>query len=710
MPRERKLFTEGYREMRLKAVSGMMLTLLLTFTLSTSTSMCQSTLVEEWVPYVPFSQMVDLKLWVTKGNWYMDISITFPDSGFMISDWGTVKREGCEIWVISEILDWTGYSFHVITIISHTYELGRLEDGNYTFTFMARDYLWVVRVKSINLTVVEVVEPTTWTVDDDGPAHFHTIQDAINAADSEDTIFVHSGTYYENVVANKTVSLIGENKTTTIIDGNGKESALLISRTQNVSADSFTIRNGIFGVVLDDSSYICFRNVDLVGSEYNFRFHGIFWEHFSHDIDTSNTVNYKPIYYWVNKQDKEVPIDAGYVALINCSRIVMRNLNLEHNYDGITLFNVRNSRVENVSISNTLHGLYLRGNCTNNIIQRNFMTNNSAAIVLQGASSNNNVTGNIITNNNDGVGVDRSLSNSLSRNFIANNENGILLFETRNNIISENDVVNNTWGIRIQDAYNNSIYHNNFINNEYQVYLLSGYTISTNLWDDGYPCGGNYWSDYFGLDLYGGPHQNETGSDGIGDTPYVIGENNRDNYPLMKPWSPAIIATIDLDPDTLNLKSKGRWITCYIELPEGYDVSDIDRATILLNDTIPVDPFWVDKPLESVIGDYDNDTAPDFMVKFNRAVVIEYLFYQNITYGNVTLRVTGDLYDGTLFERSDMIMAKMSSKAIEKIPSEVDSDDEHVPVMPEFPSFVILPLFMIVTLLAVIVYRRKQST
>jgi len=239
--RERKLFAEGYREMRLNAVSGMMLTLLLTFTLSTSTSMCQSNLVEEWVPYVPFSQMVDLELWVTKGNWYMDISITFPDSGFMISDWGTVKREGFEIWVISEILDWTGYSFQVITIMSHTYELGRLEVGNHTFTFMARDYLWDVRVKSINLTVVEVAEPTTWTVDDDGPADFRTIQEAINAASQGDTIYVYNGTYYEQVVVNKSVSLIGENKYTTIIDGNYTGNAIEVTAS-NVNVTGFTMQ------------------------------------------------------------------------------------------------------------------------------------------------------------------------------------------------------------------------------------------------------------------------------------------------------------------------------------------------------------------------------------------------------------------------------------------------------------------------------------
>jgi hypothetical protein len=53
----------------------------------------------------------------------------------------------------------------------------------------------------------------------------------------------------------------------------------------------------------------------------------------------------------------------------------------------------------------------------------------------------------------------------------------------------------------------------------------------------GYPSGGNYWSDYVGSDLYGGPLQNVVGSDGIGDLPYVIDTNNTDRYPLTSPWS-----------------------------------------------------------------------------------------------------------------------------------------------------------------------------
>ncbi len=114
-------------------------------------------------------------------------------------------------------------------------------------------------------------------------------------------------------------------------------------------------------------------------------------------------------------------------------------------------------------------------------------------------------------------------------------------------------------------------------------------------------------------------------------------------------------ASVDLDPDTLNLKSHGRWVSCYIELPEGYDVDDVDRATILLNGTIPVDPFWVDKPLESVVGDHDSDTILDLMVKFNRMSVSDYLLDHNVAFGNVTLTLTMQLYDGTPFEGSDTI-------------------------------------------------------
>jgi len=116
--------------------------------------------------------------------------------------------------------------------------------------------------------------------------------------------------------------------------------------------------------------------------------------------------------------------------------------------------------------------------------------------------------------------------------------------------IFENNIFENALGISIATEFEPSpcsIFHNNFINNTCQVSLSVAYPLS---WDDGYPSGGNYWSDYTDVDLYWGSHQNETGSDGIGDTPYIIDENNNDNYPLMSPyeyWGNPILGDINKD-------------------------------------------------------------------------------------------------------------------------------------------------------------------
>ncbi len=105
----------------------------------------------------------------------------------------------------------------------------------------------------------------------------------------------------------------------------------------------------------------------------------------------------------------------------------------------------------------------------------------------------------------------------------------------RNNI-ALNTISFNDEGVKITDSDHNLFYHNNFANNTSQVSVKNA---NNTLWDDGYPNGGNYWSDSNGTDLYHGPDQNISGGDGIGDTPYIVDENNKDRYPLMKPYSGA---------------------------------------------------------------------------------------------------------------------------------------------------------------------------
>ena len=106
--------------------------------------------------------------------------------------------------------------------------------------------------------------------------------------------------------------------------------------------------------------------------------------------------------------------------------------------------------------------------------------------------------------------------------------------------------------------------------------------------------------------------------------------------------------TIDINPNTLNLKSKGKWITCYIELPEGYNIEDIDISTILLNDAVSAESHPTN------IGDYDNDGIPDLMVKFDRQDIIDILEFGD----NVAITVAGELIDEAMFEGTDYIKVK----------------------------------------------------
>ncbi len=106
-----------------------------------------------------------------------------------------------------------------------------------------------------------------------------------------------------------------------------------------------------------------------------------------------------------------------------------------------------------------------------------------------------------------------------------------------------------------------------------------------------------------------------------------------------------ISATIDFAPDVLNLDTKGKYVTAYIELPTCYDVSQIDISSIRLNDTVPA----LGKP--TGIGDYDSDGAPDLMVKFDKAAVNGIL-----TAGEeVEVTITGEIA-GIGFEGSDTII------------------------------------------------------
>ncbi len=111
----------------------------------------------------------------------------------------------------------------------------------------------------------------------------------------------------------------------------------------------------------------------------------------------------------------------------------------------------------------------------------------------------------------------------------ATNDVGIYLGGVAHCKIRNNVITDNNRGIYLYYSSGNNIYHNRLLGNLIQAYDNTG----ENLWDDGYPSGGNYWSDYSGVDLYSGIDQDQAGSDGICDEPYnIAGGGAQDRYPL----------------------------------------------------------------------------------------------------------------------------------------------------------------------------------
>lgn len=168
---------------------------------------------------------------------------------------------------------------------------------------------------------------------------------------------------------------------------------------------------------------------------------------------------------------------------------------------------------------------------SNNIIQYN----GDGIRILH--SHGNIIKGNIISDNpNTAIGFNWAYDNKVQGNIIENNGIGIGGgFEPcYNNIFSDNTIASNGKGVEI-DFSQSKFYHNNIIDNDIQVSIYtSAFSIA---WDNGYRAGGNYWSSYAGVDNYRGATQSKRGSDGIGDTPYVINAQNVDNYPLMQPFA-----------------------------------------------------------------------------------------------------------------------------------------------------------------------------
>lgn len=188
--------------------------------------------------------------------------------------------------------------------------------------------------------------------------------------------------------------------------------------------------------------------------------------------------------------------------------------------------------IQNIIMENKGRGIMLE-NSNNNVIEGNRVVENGCDSIIIDHSNGNKIYGNLVAKNNGrGIWLGRAHNNTLTENIISKSAySGIQLYYSNSNIIFKNTVSNNNvFGIRLLNSSLNHVYNNNFVNNTLPLDIDT----STNFWDNGPLLGGNYWSHLDAIeDLYHGVMQNETGSDGIIDKPYIINDGNVDNYPLV---------------------------------------------------------------------------------------------------------------------------------------------------------------------------------
>jgi len=547
-----------------------------------------------------------------------------------------------------------------------------------------------------------------WIVDDDGPADFHIIQEAINAASAGDTVSVRNGTYYENnILVNKgNISLVGENRETTIIDG-GKTGGVkvLVITEDNVTVTGFTIKSSIqlesgplyIGIALDHV-----RNCNISGNKITNNNYGI---ELSSSFNSTIAAN-------------NITENGRGIRLAYSENNSITDNDISKNGIGVWLVSSDGNGIIGNNITDNRIAIWFSSYSSHNSISENNVTNNCWGIELL-RSSNNSITDNIFVK--DGLYVDESYGNVVDGNVVngkplvylegvsnriiedagqvilvncnairmenleisnttvgvelwttsnseitgnhisTNTHSGIWLVSSSNNSIYGNTIKNSNIGIRLYSSSSNKIFHNNFMDNWLQAYVPSS---SGNLWDNGYPSGGNYWSDYTGVDDYNGPYQDMTGSDGIGDTTYDIDAEKIDRYPLMAPF---------------NTFDAGTWNG------EAYSVDIISNSTpsdFKLNVTQKTLSF--------------NVTGIEGKAGFCR-VTIPNVIVEDLWHGNFTVLLNGEPWPFRNWTDPTNIYIYVN----------YTHSEHEIAIVPEFPSVIFLSSFMMVCILAVVFAKRK---
>jgi parallel beta-helix repeat protein len=341
--------------------------------------------------------------------------------------------------------------------------------------------------------------------------------------------------------------------------------------------------------------------------------------------------------------------------LNNVTRVTIKKVKISEFYWGVQMFLCSDCALLESEMSNNGYGIYPNW-CNNSLIARNKVVNNEGGGIYLTNSFNFSVEDNTVT---------------------SNRFYGIRLTNSHNCTLIENVITNNSGdGIHLVLSNNNVVYHNNFVDNTRQARTED--EVTDNAWDDGYPSGGNYWSDYTGSDI---------DYDGIADSWYEIDIDSIDNYPLMGMFS--------------------SFNTSY-----GYAVNFVSNSSIS-NFSFNLNNTEIYTPEAILTFNVTGETGTE---GFLRVCIPKILIN-----GSYVVKFDGEVITNTTYPQVKELPCSNGTYAyfyINYTHSEHTVEISGTTTISEFPSFLILPLFIIATLLIVIIvslliliiYKKKRKT
>jgi len=429
--------------------------------------------------------------------------------------------------------------------------------------------------------------------------HFDRIQDAIDEATSEDRIIVYEGTYEENIIIDKPISLFGEDLDLVIIDG-GQEGSVVTIESSNVDFSTFTIKNSgtnatDAGIKIISSSKHC----QIVENKITDCVYGLYVDRCDNTIFSQNFIyETTNATFFISSDDNT--IEHNYIY-DNDQHGIFLNRSCEDNI-------IKNNTVN----GNGWYGIYLNDNCIDNTISENIVfENDNTGIRIEDSVSSTVISRNeVYKNTNYGIFVVGSQSEIIRNNVYGNEKHGIFLFADDSTSIMDNTVYDNILdGIRLQNSTSDVVLGNSVKNNvRYGIYV-NYYCIKNQIYDNyflgnlvnakdispetsenewyhdfinesniifGPVISGNFWDDYNGTD---------EDRDGFGETAYRIpGGNKIDLRPLVHrrpiasaegPYIGSVFEHIEFDGSESSDIDEIMNLTYYWEFEDGYSCSGI---------------------------------------------------------------------------------------------------------------------------------------